>query len=157
DEVLNVESSQGPVPGGSEEPTPTQIVKYIEGKAEVIERKEIEIKGVRPDEIATMVFTLKYTQPTDAITSLNNLIGGQKTAVKSKAFSIVDVKNSMMVIITAKFGLLNYLAKLLSIIDVPVKEPERIVQIIDVEHADADEMVQLILSFLQGRTGAGGG
>jgi type II secretion system protein D len=156
EEVLNVESSQGPVPVGQEEPSPTQVIKVNEQNAEVVKGGVVRVEGVRPDEIATMVFTLKYTQPTDAITSLNNLIGGPKVAVKTKAFSIVDVKNSMMVIVTAKFGLLNYLAKLLSIIDVPVKEPERIVQIIDVEHADVDDMVQLILSFLQGRTGFGG-
>ncbi len=157
EEVLNVVSQQGaaPAPG---EPVENPLLRVDAGKVEAIPDQLSTVTSVRPDEIATMVFTLKYTQPADAIQSLNSLIGGSKgqAAVKTQAFSIVDVKNSMLVIITAKFGLLNYLAKLLSIIDVPVKEPERIIQIIDIENSDADEMVQLIQTFLQGRTGAGG-
>ncbi len=154
EEILNVVSQQGAVQG-PDEPKQNPLLR-VDG-AKVEEFADVltsEVTSVRPDEIATMVFTLKYTQPTDAIQSLNSLIGGQKGA-KSQAFSIVDVKNSMLVIITAKFGLLNYLAKLLSIIDVPLKEPERIIQIIDIENADADEMMQLIQTFLQGR-GSGG-
>ena len=154
-EVLQVEPQQAAVPT-PDEPSENKLISVADGRAEYIDSKvTAELQGIRPDEIATMVFTLKHTQPADAITSLNNLISGQK-AVKSKAFSIVDVKNSMLVIITAKFGLLNYLQKLLTIIDVPIKEPERIIQIVSVENADADELTNLILQFLQGRTGTGG-
>lgn len=151
EEILNVVSQQGAIQG-PEEPKENPLIRVDGSKVERF--KELltsEVTTVRPDEIATMVFTLRYTQPADAIQSLNNLIGGAKAPAKTQAFSIVDVKNSMLVIITAKFGLLNYLAKLLSIIDVPIKEPERIIQIIDIENADAEEMVQLIQTFLQGR------
>jgi len=154
-EVLQVEPQQAAVPT-PDEPSENPLISVAEGRAEFIDTEVTAgLEGIRPDEIATMVFTLKYTQPADAITSLNNLISGQK-AVKSKAFSVVDVKNSMLVIITAKFGLLNYLRKLLTIIDVPIKEPERIIQIVSVENADAEEITNLILQFLQGRTGTGG-
>ncbi|HVR73838.1 MAG TPA: hypothetical protein VMT52_05875 [Planctomycetota bacterium] len=158
EEILNVESQQGAA-AVDVEPNPTAIIKVSEGVVSTVPGElENLLENVRADEIATMVFTLKYTQPADAIQSLNSLVGGQKgAAARSRAFSIVDVKNSMLVIITAKFGLLNYLQKLLSIIDVPIKEPERIIQIIDIENADAEEMVQLIQTFLQGRSGAGGG
>jgi type II secretion system protein D len=157
DEILSIEPAQAAVPA-PDEPQETPLIEVRDGSASVIDTQvTAELKNIRPDEIATMVFTLKYTQPADAITSLNSLIsGGGKTVGRSKAFSIVDVKNSMLVIITAKFGLLNYLQKLLTIIDVPVKEAERIIQIIDVENADADELTQLILQFLQGRTAGAG-
>jgi type II secretion system protein D len=154
-EILSIEPSQAAVPA-PDEPQETKILEVREGIAELIDATvTAELQNIRPDEIATMVFTLKYTQPADAITSLNSLISGAagKQTARTKAFSIVDVKNSMMVIITAKFGLLNYLQKLLTIIDVPLKEAERIIDIIDVENADADELTQLILQFLQGRTG----
>ena len=159
DEILSIEPAQAAVPV-PDEPQETPLLMVRDGSASMIDTKvNAELQSIRPDEIATMVFTLKYTQPADAITSLNSLISGGagKGTGRSKAFSIVDVKNSMLVIITAKFGLLNYLQKLLTIIDVPVKEAERIIQIIDVENADADELTQLIMQVLQGRGGAGGG
>ncbi|HZN57810.1 MAG TPA: secretin N-terminal domain-containing protein [Planctomycetota bacterium] len=158
EEVLNVVAQAQAAPG-PEEPRANPLIRIDGPRVEQVSDTITErVTQVRPDEIATMVFTLKYTQPADAIQSLNNLIGGAKGgAARTQAFSIVDVKNSMLVIITAKFGLLNYLAKLLSIIDVPVKEPERIIQIIEIENADAEEMAQLIQTFLQGRgQGVGG-
>jgi general secretion pathway protein D len=155
-EVLNVVSqTQGQPAQG--EPTETPVIAVEGGTVKGLEQSiVIEGLNLRPDEIATMVFTLKYTQPADAIQSLNSLVGGAKQgAPRTQAFSIVDVKNSMLVIVTAKFGLLNYIAKLLSIIDVPIKETERIIQIIEVENADADELTALIQQFLQGRTTGG--
>ncbi|MBI4601048.1 MAG: hypothetical protein HY721_03720, partial [Planctomycetes bacterium] len=157
EEVLNVVSQQGAV-AGPQEPTEQKIVRIEQGDAREMGDIIIpKLVNIRADEIATMVFTLKYTQPADAIQSINNLVGGGKAgAPRTQAFSIVDVKNSMLVIVTAKFGLLNYIAKLLSLIDVPVKEPERIIQIIEVENAEAEEMVQLIQQFLTGRSTGGG-
>ena len=153
-EIIKVESNvQGAAAQG--EPRENKVIKVEGGKAEVFggdDTTEVDLQ-LQPDEIATMVFTLQFTEPTDAITALNSLISGAKTAGRSRAFSIVDVKNSMMVIITAKFGLLDYLRKLLRIIDVPIHEPDRIVQIIEVENADAEELVQVIETFLQARTG----
>jgi type II secretion system protein D len=160
DEVLNVQSQQGAaVAAGSREPKANPLIEVRDRTAKRIDSDtSFEIQDIRPDEIATMVFTLKYTQPDDAIQSLNSLIGGAKGAgARSPAFSIADVKNSMLVIVTAKFGLLDYLAKLLSIIDVPIREPERIIQIINIENADAVELSQLIEEFLQGRGGGFGG
>lgn len=154
EEVLNVVSQQGAIQG-PDEPKQNPLIRVDGSRVEEFEELlTTQVTSVRPDEIATMVFTLKYTQPADAIQSINNLIGGAKGGAKTQAFSVVDVKNSMLVIITAKFGLLNYLGKLLAIIDVPVKEAERIIQIIEVENADADELVQLIQTFLQGRGGS---
>ena len=154
--VLNVQSQQGGVAAGGGEPKANPLIQ-VEGGGQVQRVPEVlisEIEDIRPDEISTMVFTLKYTLPSDAILSLNSLIGGTKGgASRTPAFSIVDVKNSMLIIITAKFGLLNYLEKLLRIIDVPIREPERIIQIINVENADADELSGLIQDFLSGRGG----
>jgi hypothetical protein len=147
---LKIESSTTAVPA-SPQPEETPIVK-VRGPEVSLEEDEIaSALDLRKDEVATMVFTLRHTEPKDALQSLQNLLGITK---KSASFSVVEVQNSPILIITAKFGLINYFRKLLSIIDVPLQEPERIVQIIDVQNAYADELSQTIDTFLQqGRGG----
>jgi general secretion pathway protein D len=125
----------------------------------VVSRAEVDTEGIPipDDELATMVFTLKYTPPTDLLNTLNSLVGSTTgargaAAARSKAFSAVEIRDTMMLIITAKFGLLDYIKKLISILDVEVKEPERIVDIVRVEEADAFELVSIIENFLGQRT-----
>lgn len=121
------------------------------------------------DEFATMIFTMKYTSPRDASEALNNLVssrsggggagapGAAAVARGTKTFSMVEVKNTQMLIVKAKFRLLNYIKELLKLIDQPIKEPDRIIKIIDVQDADAQDLVTIIQEFLgTGRGGAFG-
>jgi type II secretion system protein D len=169
-EVLKVESMVAAQPT-TEDPKEVQVIEFDERNRMKPPKKEdvFPKEGPSSDEFATMVFTLKYTAPTDAAQALNNLIiksgaagGGAPGAAGvprgSKSFSMVDVKNTMMLIITAKFGLLNYIKRLLELIDVPVKEPERIIEVIEVQESDPQDLVSIIQDFLQGGgTGRGGG
>lgn len=110
---------------------------------------------VGDDEFATIVFTLEHVAPADAIKALQALVGGQASTSQkrggSSTFSMVEIENTQTLIITAKFGLLSYLKTLLQLIDVPFKEPERIIQILQIEWADASELQSVIEEFLQGR------
>jgi type II secretory pathway component GspD/PulD (secretin) len=157
-EVLKVESMQAAAPT-AEDPKEIKIVRQDEAVRGDIERPA-------SDEYATMVFTLKYTAPKDAATALNALIqrtpgiggaapGGAGGRMGTKTFSMVDVQNTMMLIITAKYGLLSYIRELLKLIDVPYKEPERIIHMIDVQEASASELVSIIQEFLQGQSRGG--
>jgi type II secretory pathway component GspD/PulD (secretin) len=115
---------------------------------------------VGDDELATMVFTLKYIAPADAITTLNNLLTGaraqgQGPARSGSAFSAVDVKDTQMLIITAKFGLLDFIQKLLFTVDLETKQPERHVHIIEVREADAEYLTSIVEQFLQQQGGVG--
>ncbi|MAM46457.1 MAG: hypothetical protein CMJ91_07300 [Planctomycetes bacterium] len=103
------------------------------------------------DELATMVFTLEHVAPADAILSLNTLATGSqaKGSSRTSGLSVAEVKGTQTIIVTAKFGLLDYIVKLLKIIDVEQKNPERIVHIIEAKEADAQELVSIIESFLQ--------
>ncbi len=120
-------------------------------------------KLIKPDQFATMVFTLQHISPADAIEALRSLVGGVGAAAARGAaarssggasFSMVEIKNSQKLIITAKFGLLDYLRKLLDLIDVPFPEPERIIDIRQIEFADAGEIEQMLTQFLQGGRGS---
>ena len=103
------------------------------------------------DELATMVFTLEHVAPADAILSLNTLATGSqaKGSSRTSGLSVAEVKGTQTIIVTAKFGLLDYIVKLLKIIDVEQKNPERIVHIIEAKEADAQDLVSIIESFLQ--------
>ncbi|MBN1441718.1 MAG: hypothetical protein JXA90_03365, partial [Planctomycetes bacterium] len=156
-DVLVVESLQTSIPG-AEEPKPSRLLKVVENRAtEVPGTIRSEIEGVPDDEIVTMLFTLKYRVPTDAISALNSLISSGATAAprpgvpgaRGRAFSAVEIPDTMMMIVTAKFSLIDYIQKLLAIIDVEIDRPERIVHIIEVEEAEVMELVSLIESFLQ--------
>ncbi len=107
--------------------------------------------GLYPDELATMVFQLDHVAPADAILSLNTLATGTqaKGSSRGSGLSVAEVKGTQTIIVTAKFGLLDYIVKLLKIIDVEQKNPERIVHIIEAKEADAQELVSIIESFLQ--------
>jgi type II secretion system protein D len=160
-EVLKVESMMPAAAPGAEDAKETQILDLRGGVEKAPEQPP------SPDEFATMVFELKYTAPRDASEALNNLVGSATGRVGpagaaagggrsgTKSFNMVEVKNTQMLIITAKFGLLNYIKKLLQLIDVPVREPERQIHIIEVEEADPEELVSIINEFLG--QGMGGG
>ncbi|MCH2584653.1 MAG: hypothetical protein MK138_07790, partial [Planctomycetes bacterium] len=107
--------------------------------------------GLSSDELATMVVQLDHVAPADAILSLNTLATGtqSKGSTRNSGFNVAEVKGTQTIIVTAKFGLLDYIVKLLKIIDVEQKNPERIVHIIEAKEADAQELVSLIESFLQ--------
>ena len=112
--------------------------------------------GLYPDELATMVFQLDHVAPADAILSLNTLATGTqaKGSSRGSGLSVAEVKGTQTIIVTAKFGLLDYIVKLLKIIDVEQKNPERIVHIIEAKEADAQELVSIIESFLQQSRGS---
>ncbi len=163
-EVLKVESM---TPQGTtmEDEKEKRIVDNRPGASEG-ERMEVQSKKIAADEFATMVFELKHTAPRDASEALTSLVsgGGARAAAPgaagargTKSFSMVEIKNTMMLVITAKFGLLNYIKRLLELIDVPLQEPDRIIRIVDVEESTADELVSIINEFLQGQGGARGG
>lgn len=155
-EIFRVESAQ---PQSSRQDEPKEIV--------ILTEQDIETAELKPDEFATMVFTLKHIAPQDAIEGLQSLISGRsgsRVATRggagggvslSKNFSMVEIENSQMLIITAKYGLLNYLRTLLGLIDVPIDEPERIIEIKQIEWADAGDIESIISQFIQGRSGAG--
>ncbi len=107
--------------------------------------------GLSSDELATMVFQLDHVAPADAILSLNTLATGtqSKGSTRNSGFNVAEVKGTQTIIVTAKFGLLDYIVKLLKIIDVEQKNPDRIVHIIEAREADAQELVSIIESFLQ--------
>ena len=107
--------------------------------------------GLSSDELATMVFQLDHVAPADAILSLNTLATGtqSKGSTRNSGFNVAEVKGTQTIIVTAKFGLLDYIVKLLKIIDVEQKNPDRIVHIIEAKEADAQELVSIIESFLQ--------
>ena len=113
--------------------------------------------GVAPDEIATLVFTLKHVEPKDAISSLNNLVTGTaaKTAGRNSDFTATEVGTTQTIIVTAKFGLLDYILKLLKIIDVPSEIPQRYVDIIEVKEAEVGDLVGLIEDFLSQKATGG--
>ena len=106
--------------------------------------------GLSSDEIATMVFQLEHVAPADAILSLNTLATGSqsKGSTRNSGFNVAEVKGTQTIIGTAKFGLLDYIVKLLKIIDIEQKNPERIVHIIEAKEADAQELVSIIENFL---------
>ena len=112
--------------------------------------------GLYPDELATMVFQLDHVAPADAILSLNTLATGTqaKGSSRGSGMNVAEVKGTQTIIVTAKFGLLDYIVKLLKIIDVEQKNPERIVHIIEAKEADAQELVSIIESFLQQSRGS---
>lgn len=155
-EVIKVESMVQQ-PTGPGDPKPIRVVK--------IEEISALASQINPDEYATMVFTLENIEPRSAIDALQNLISGvggggapgaAGAAVRRGGnFSMAEVQNSAMLIITAKFGLLGYLKTLLQLIDLPEKIPERILRIIQIEWAAADEISGIIQEFLQGTSGAG--
>jgi general secretion pathway protein D len=154
-EVLKVENMQPTQPVGRD-PKPIVIVQ-------VSEIEEIKDR-LDPDQYATLVFTLLHVTPRDAIDALSDLVSGTVSATgaapggaavgrRSANFSMVEVKNTDMLIITAKFGLVNYLQQLLKLIDVPIRQPDRLVKIIQVEWADASELATTMNEFIQGRAG----
>ncbi len=156
-EIFRVESAQ-PASTRPSEPKPIVILKP----------DQLDTAILKPDEFATMVFTLRHIAPRDAIQGLQSLIsgssgsrvgssrGGAAGGVSiSKSFSMVEIENSQMLIITAKYGLLSYLRNLLDLIDVPIDEPERIIEIKQIEWADAGEIESIVSQFIQGRGGAG--
>ena len=114
--------------------------------------------GVRPDELATMVFVLKHREPGEIKTSLEAILsGGGGTAAggrRGTGFNIVEVEESQNLIVTAKFSFLNYFQKLIAIFDVPFDHPERIVQIVDIEYAYVSDLLSVIEEFIGTGTGA---
>ncbi|MBI4603723.1 MAG: hypothetical protein HY721_17350 [Planctomycetes bacterium] len=149
-EVFRVESIRGPKAEGRL-PDDDRVIKLTPGGSPLdvgADGKERGTPDFEADEVASMVFTLKHVAPQAAITALKDLIAGSKTGASSPAFSIVEVQGSMTVIVKAKLGMLQYLKKLLHVIDVPSEKPDRIVEIIDLEHADAQKLAQFIEDFV---------
>ncbi len=162
-EIIKVESMQ-PQAAIQEDEKEKRIVDNRPG-ASAEEDITVLKNKIAADEFATMVFELKHTAPRDASEALNSLVGtgvraaapGAAGARGTKSFSMVEIKNTMMLVITAKFGLLNYIKRLLELIDVPLQEPDRIIHIIDIQEADAEELRSTIEEFLQGQGGGRGG
>ncbi len=155
-QVIKVTSLTAPATGGeAQNEMPILDVDQSRVRKITDEVGDVDQLGLEQDQLATMVFHLRHVEPKDAIDSLTKLLGGSSAAkARQSGFSLVEVPNTKIVIITAKFGLINYFRKLLSIIDVPVPESDRIVEIVDIEYAYADELVATIESFLeQGRLG----
>jgi type II secretory pathway component GspD/PulD (secretin) len=102
---------------------------------------------------------MKYTEPTEAINILNSMVSSGGTpgrgaaTARGKAFSATEIRDTMMLIVTAKFSLLDFIQKILHFIDIPMQEPERMVHIIEVEEAEVTELVSIIENFLTQRTG----
>ena len=153
--VIKVSSSGGQATPAGVEKHP--VLTSDGDEVIVLDDTPIEDLGLNPDELATIVLPVRHREPDDAIKALKELVGGgggtaaQQKRASGAGFSMVAVEDSNRIIITAKFGMLNYFRKLLSLIDVPIKVPERIVQIVDVENAYADELVSIIDEFLNTR------
>ena len=154
-EILIVKSTASAQSQGGVKENP--VIKVGQGGAtKMDEQLDKGDLGLYPDELATMVFQLDHVAPADAILSLNTLATGTqaKGSSRGSGLSVAEVKGTQTIIVTAKFGLLDYIVKLLKIIDIEQKNPERIVHIIEAKEADAQELVSIIESFLQqNRTG----
>ena len=149
-EILIVKSTASAQSQGGVKENP--VIKVGQGGAtKMDEQLDKGDLGLYPDELATMVFQLDHVAPADAILSLNTLATGTqaKGSSRGSGLSVAEVKGTQTIIVTAKFGLLDYIVKLLKIIDVEQKNPERIVHIIEAKEADAQELVSIIESFLQ--------
>ncbi|MCZ6795986.1 MAG: hypothetical protein O7J95_20450 [Planctomycetota bacterium] len=163
--VLYVKNLASPATG-QHAPTVTPIIQVGKKGVEIVPSPIRAQDGVRfrEDEIVTMLFTLQHIAPSMALQTLSEVITsaapgrGQGAVRGNPAFTATEIQDTQMLIVTAKFSLLDYIGQILSIIDNPLEEPERIVHIIEVEEADASELVGQIESFLQqkaegGRTG----
>jgi len=149
-EILIVKSTASAQSQGGVKENP--VIKVGQGGAtKMDEQLDKGDLGLYPDELATMVFQLDHVAPADAILSLNTLATGTqaKGSSRGSGLSVAEVKGTQTIIVTAKFGLLDYIVKLLKIIDIEQKNPERIVHIIEAKEADAQELVSIIESFLQ--------
>ncbi|MEC9031214.1 MAG: hypothetical protein VYB15_04980, partial [Planctomycetota bacterium] len=149
-EILIVKSTASAQSQGGVKENP--VIKVGQGGAtKMDEQLDKGDLGLYPDELATMVFQLDHVAPADAILSLNTLATGTqaKGSSRGSGLSVAEVKGTQTIIVTAKFGLLDYIVKLLKIIDIEQKNPERIVHIIEAKDADAQELVSIIESFLQ--------
>jgi type II secretion system protein D len=148
------------------EPSPTDVIIVDpEGTASTMSSTvtpDASVRRLYADEIATIVYELRYTEPADAIDALGRLInqGGGATpagqrgqARAGRGFGAVEIEGTMKIVVTAKFALMNYIYTLIQLIDVEVKLPERIVHIIEVEESDAESLVQIIEQFLEQRGG----
>lgn len=160
-EYISVKPAQATGTSG-EPPKEGEVIEVAaDGELRVVKGVELEKEdlGIGEDEMATMVFTLENTPPGELLKSLNDLVGASSggaargAQARSRAFSAVEIPETMMLIITAKFGLLDYIRKLISILDVPAEDPARIVDIVRVEEADATELAGIIEGFLGQRTG----
>ncbi len=148
--VIRVEGATTGAAAAQRGPEPSPII--------VVTADELgELANVpRPDEVATMIFRLRHREPADVIKALGDLVGGGgggttpgRAATRTGQYSLTEVEGSPVVVVKAKFGLLDFFHKLVyEIIDLPVSAPDRIIEIVDIENAYADELVQIIETFI---------
>lgn len=112
--------------------------------------------GVQPDDEVTFIVRLKHVAQVDAIATLQNILsepGVRKTGLGG-GLRVGEVSGAPMVIFRGKAVLVDYALRVLELLDAPVDlpavvpQPERVVEMIDVEHAAAHDLAAIIESFL---------
>lgn len=98
------------------------------------------------EELATLVLQLKYTDTgvvTQALRELLDIQGGG-AGRNAGAIKMVAVPSSETLILRAKVGILEHIQRLVEFIDVEVVGPEPILEVRELNFADAQDLVSII-------------
>jgi type II secretory pathway component GspD/PulD (secretin) len=106
-------------------------------------------QGMAPDDLVTVVVTLSYLAPQHAIATLQGALP-QTGKPRGEGLRMVEVQGMMELILTGKAGDIDKALRITRAIDVErrVLSPERLVEIIALQKADAEPVAEVIQNVL---------
>lgn len=119
-------------------------------------RLSLEDQGLEPNDPATVVVHLKHVSPVEVLQTLTSVIPGRQTAPRSGTdFRAGVVAGGPKVVLAGQVRQVDHALRILRIIDVPEvekeadDEAERLMKIFTLEHADANELSQVLMRLHQ--------
>lgn len=151
-----------PVPAGRNDAPPAvvrRVFRQGEGGLVRVQNTRYRLPGdsVAADEKVTVIYRLDHIAPGAAIQTIYSLLqpSGPSRVAGMASWRLTEVERSSRLIVSGPASMVEYLLDLLVALDVPETDstgPGRVVEIIQLEHIDANEFLGIAQSFLQGRS-----
>lgn len=141
-------------------PDGTSVVEVMNNKRRVVHTEAspliVEpgdkplIEGVEPDQEVTMYVSLEYAEAKTVEGVITSILG-KATSTTAGGIQVITVERTNTLIFKGKFSLMDYVRKLVNLLDVDLPdEEEEIIEIVDVREAEATELAGLIEEVLSG-------
>lgn len=122
----------------------------IRSQARYIAPEEIPAYSTQPATLVTTVIQIEHTQAREISASLRPFFPD------SGLETVTNVGNANALLVTGFGPTVFSISNLLKLIDTPPDEPKKLFEVIELQHASADEVAQILDELIEKRRGAAG-